>query len=124
MTNFAQKIRLYKAKFDISNNELAQKTGLPVTTIARICSGKTKSPTIKTATLLAKALDCSVEELLDYTDGVEPYFLDKQTAQLAQELKDNHELKVLLDSTRDLAPEDLKKITEMITMLQGNNRNG
>lgn len=68
MNDFAQKIRLYKVKLDLSNKDLAERTGLPVTTISRICSGSTKSPTLNTVKLLAKALDCSVEELMDYTD--------------------------------------------------------
>ena len=120
MNDFAQKIRLYKAKLNISNKDLAERTGLPVTTIARICSGNTKSPTLNTVKLLAKALECSVEELMDYTDGVAPYFFDERTAALAQELKENKELKVLLDSTRDLSPEDIKTVIDMINMLKRN----
>lgn len=120
MKDFAQKIRLYKAKLDISNKDLAERTGLPVTTISRICSGNTKSPTLNTVKLLAKALECSVEELMDYTDGVAPYFFDETTASLAQELKENKELKVLLDSTRDLPPEDLQTVINMINMLKRN----
>lgn len=120
MNGFAQKIRLYKAKLDISNKELAERTGLPVTTISRICSGNTKSPTLNTVKLLAKALDCSVEELMDYTDGVAPYFFDERTAALAQELKDNGDLKILLDCSRDLSPEDIKTVIDMVKMIKRN----
>ena len=120
MNDFAQKIRLYKAKLDISNKDLAERTGLPVTTISRICSGNTKSPTLNTVKLLAKALDCSAEELMDYTDGVAPYFFDEKTAALAQELKVNKELKDLLDLARDLSPEDIKTVIDMINMLKRN----
>ena len=118
MKDFSQKIRLYKAKLDISNKDLAEMTGLPETTISRICSGKTKSPTLDTVKLLAQALDCTVEELLDYEDGVAPYFLDKKTATIAQELKENKELKILLDSTRDLSPDELNTVINMVNMLK------
>ena len=118
MQDFSQKIRLYKAKLDISNKDLAKRTGLPETTISRICSGNTKSPTLNTVKLLAQALECTVEELLDYTDGVAPYFFDKTTATLAQELKDNKELKILLDSSRDLSPEDIQTVIGMVHMLK------
>ena len=114
MNDFAQKIRLYKVKLDISNKDLAEKTGLPVTTISRICSGSTKSPTINTVRLLAKALDCSVEELMDYTDGVAPYFLDETTASLARELKKNNELKLLLETTKDLSAENLNITIDLV----------
>lgn len=124
MTELQMKIFFYKKKLKLTNDDISDLTGLPSATISRICTGKTKDPKLGTLKLLAKAFNCSIDDLMGNDDTVEPYYLDKQTAQLAQELKDNHELKVLLDSTRDLAPEDLKKITEMITMLQGNNRNG
>ena len=120
MKDFAQKIRLYKAKLDISNKELAERTGLPTTTISRICSGNTKSPTINTVKLLAKAFDCDVEELLDYTDGVAPYFFDKKTAELAQELKENKELKNLFELTHNLSAEDLATVINMVNMLKRN----
>lgn len=118
MKDFSQKIRLYKAKLDMSNKDLAERTGLPETTISRICSGNTKSPTLNTVKLLAQALECTVEELLDYTDGVAPYFLDKTTATIAQELKENKELKILLDSTRDLSPDELNTVINMVNMLK------
>lgn len=114
MNDFAQKIRLYKVKLDISNKDLAERTGLPVTTISRICSGSTKSPTLNTVRLLAKALDCSVEELMDYTDGVAPYFLDEKTASLAQELKNNNELKLLHQTTKNLSPKHINIIIDLV----------
>lgn len=119
MSDFAQRIRLYKVKLDISNKDLAERTGLPVTTISRICSGKTKNPTLNTVKLLAKALDCPVEELMDYTDGVAPYFFDNTTASIAQEIQKNKDLKHLFDLTRDLSPEKLKIVIDMVTMLKG-----
>lgn len=114
MNDFAQKIRLYKVKLDISNNDLAERTGLPVTTISRICSGSTKNPTLNTVKLLAKALDCSVEELMDYTDGVSPYFFDETTATLAQELKKNEELKLLFETTMMLPPEKINYLISLV----------
>lgn len=119
MNDFSQKIRLHKAKLNISNKDLAERTGLPITTIARICSGSTKNPTLNTVKFLAKALDCSVEELMDYTDGVAPYFFDNTTATLAQELQKNKDLKYLLDLTKDLPQEKLKIVIDWVTMLKG-----
>ena len=115
MSDFAQKIRLYKVKLDLSNKDLAERTGLPVTTISRICSGSTKSPTLNTVKLLAKAFDCSVEELMDYTDGVSPYFFDEATASLAQELKKNEKLKLLFENIKVLSPEKLNNVINLIT---------
>ena len=115
MSDFAQKIRLYKVKLDLSNKDLAERTGLPVTTISRVCSGSTKSPTLNTVKLLAKALDCSVEELMDYTDGVAPYFFDETTASLAQELRKNEDLKLLFETTRIMPSEKLNNLISLVS---------
>lgn len=42
------------------------------------------------------------------------YYMDPETAKLAQELKDNPQFKVLFDSTRDLDPESVEKIIDFI----------
>ncbi len=42
------------------------------------------------------------------------YYMDPETAKMAQELKDNPQFKVLFDSTRDMDPESVKKIIEFI----------
>lgn len=119
MNAFAKKVQYYKVLHELTNKDLAEKTGLPETTISRICSGSTKHPTLPTAKKLANALGCTVEDLMDYTDGVAPYFLDKQTGELAQALKDNAELKILFDATRDLSPDDIKTVIGMINMMKG-----
>ena len=114
------KIIYYKKTLGLTNKDISEKTGLPVDTISRICTGKTKSPKYSTVKLIANALGCTVDDLLGNEDSVAPYYFDKQTAELAQELKGNTELKILLDSTRDLPPEDLKTVIDMVNMLKRN----
>lgn len=42
------------------------------------------------------------------------YYLDPETAALAQELKDNPEGRALLDATRNLKPESVKEVMQFI----------
>ena len=42
------------------------------------------------------------------------YYMEPETARLAQHLKDNPQFKVLFDSTKDLDPESVKKIIDFI----------
>ena len=42
------------------------------------------------------------------------YYLDPETALLAQELKNRPEFRVMFDSTKDLDPESIKKIVDFI----------
>lgn len=113
-------IIFYKKKLGLTNDDISKKSGVPSETISRICSGKTKEPKYSTVKLIAEALECTVDDLIGNENAVKPYYLDETTAQLAQELKDNTELKILLNSTRDLSPEDLKTVIDMVKMLKRN----
>lgn len=61
---------------NISKYALSKKSGVPKTTIMDICAGRSEIErcSVKTVQLLAKALDCSMEEIMELS---EPY--DSQT---------------------------------------------
>ena len=120
MNDIARIVKMYKVQLDLTNADIANKTGLPENTIARICSGRTNNPKLSTLKLLAQAFDCTIDDLMGLEGGVEPYYLDKKTGELAQALKNNSELKVLFDATKDLSPEDLQTICNMVNMLKRN----
>ncbi len=46
--------------------ELAFESGVPISTVQKISSGVTKNPGIETMAALADALDCSLDELVDF----------------------------------------------------------
>lgn len=114
------KIIYYKKKLKMKNKDISEKSGVPVDTISRICTGKTAAPKLSTIRAIAKAFDVPLEDLIGNEDSVAPYYLDKKTGALAQELKDNTELKILLDASKDLSPEDLQTLIGMVNMLKRN----
>lgn len=118
MNKFQMRLIFYKKKKGFTNDEISRLSGLPVTTISRILSGKTGQPTISTLEKLAKAFGCKTDELLGTEENAEPYFLDPQTAEIAEEVKNNAELKLLFDSARDLTPEELRTFLGMIDILK------
>ncbi len=63
---------------------------------------------------MADVLNCSTDYLLKGED----YYIDPQVAILAQEMKDNPELQVLLDATRKLSPEGIKSLSTFIEQLK------
>ena len=117
MSDIARIVKMYKVQLELTNSDIAKITGLPENTIARICSGRVNSPKLSTLRLLAKAFDCTIDDLMGAEGGVEPYYLDKKTGELAQELKENSDLKVLLDASRHLSPEDIQTLIGMVNML-------
>lgn len=56
------------------------------------------------------------------TTHQQSYYLDTDTAKMAQELKDNKELKLLFDASRDASPEDLKQTADYLMFLKKKER--
>ena len=113
----AMRMVYYKKKLGLTNEKLANMTGLPVNTISRIASGATKEPTLKTLKKIAKALDCTIDDLQP-GGTTEPYYLDEETAQLAQEVYENPNLRVLVDASRKLSADDIKAVIEIVKRMQ------
>ena len=111
----------YKKLRKMTNKTLAEVTGLPEGTISRIASGQTKEPTLKTLRLLAKALDCTIDDL--QTGGtVEPYYLNQETADIAQDIYENPNLRILFDESKNLYPEDIQAVVEIAKRIQATKR--
>lgn len=64
--------------------ELAVKSGVPLSTVKKICAGITTNPNLDTVISLAQALDCTIDELADserptITGAAAHFNLDKLT---------------------------------------------
>ena len=103
-------------------NDLAEKTGISYSTIAKILSGDNKNPTISYIQKIAVALECGVDDFFNWggAEPTSPYYLDRKTAELAQALKDNPDLRAVLKAARDLPPDDIKFVTDFIEKIKKN----
>lgn len=63
----AEKIREQRLKKELTQEELAQKAGIPYVTLVKIERESVKNPTIDTIKKIAKALEISLDELI-YND--------------------------------------------------------
>ncbi len=117
--NLSIKIAFYKKKLGLTNKRIAEIAQLPIGTVEHLSAGRTKSPKLSTLKKLCKAFDCTLDELLsrDPENKIQPYYFNKETAQLAQELNDNSDLRGVCDASRHLKPEELKMVKNMIDML-------
>lgn len=52
------------------------------------------------------------------------YYIDPETAQIAQEIYDTPELHMLFDAARDVPPEDLVVVAEMVKRMKRTNPDG
>lgn len=102
----------------MGNKELAEKSGVPLGTLNKIIYGDTPNPSVDTVRSIARALNCSLDELLeDNFSEHHEYFLDSESAKIAQEIYENPELRLLFDTTRKVDPEDLKLISKMVSKM-------
>lgn len=62
----------------MTNQQIAEKSNIPESTVARIFSGKTPNPTVTTVISMAKAMGCSAADLLN--DEILPTENDDPTA--------------------------------------------
>ena len=74
--------------------------------------------------LISKYLDVSVEYLMTgkEKEGGERYYLNDETSEIAQEIFENKELKLLFDAAKDAQPEDLQTVHQMLLALKRKER--
>lgn len=70
---------------------------------------------------IAKYFGVKMEYLLD---GEDEYYINPDTAQKAQELFDNPDMRVLFDAARDSSPDNLQMAADLLSRLKGTNPNG
>ena len=46
------------------------------------------------------------------------YYLNPETAQLAQEIHDNPDLRILMDASRKLSPDDIKFVVDLVSRMK------
>jgi len=65
MANIADNVRKARKKAGLSQDKLAREAGVAYNTVVKIESGGNKNPTIETLRSIAKALDVSVDNLIN-----------------------------------------------------------
>lgn len=64
-----EQLRYMKEKTHMTNQQIAEKSGIPESTVARIFSGKTPNPTIITVISIARAMGGSVSDFFVETEN-------------------------------------------------------
>ena len=99
--------------------KVAKETGIATATLTQWKNG-TSVPKQDKLQKIADFFGVTV----DYLMGIErdetiQYYLNDETREIAQEIFDNKDLKILFDASRKAKPEDLKFIIEMAKRFKG-----
>ena len=106
----------------ISQKELGKYMGVSSATTSDWCSGK-KMPRIDKLISIAHFLHVEMSDLVDEHPAVEEnqqqeYYTDQVTAQIAEDMATNPNLKMLYDVQRDMDPEDLQAMYNLAMALK------
>lgn len=117
-------IRKFRKLNKLTQEELANKMGVSDKTISSWEIDRTE-PDIGTVQKLAHYFGCDVSDLVGESEQFyvkesgQPYYLNNDVRELAQELFDNRELKLVMDSSRKLSKKSLIDLKNIIDSMKG-----
>lgn len=103
-----------------SINRLEKELGFARSYIGKF---KTITPSIDKIQKIADFLDVTTDYLMSGEEkGADRYYINEETAEMAQTLFENKPLRVLFDAAKDASPEDLKTTYDMLMALKKKER--
>ena len=105
---------------EVKPNDVAKATGVSAQTFTDWKHGKYE-PKHEKLQKIADYFGVSVE-YLNTGEEREGYYINQETAQAAQEIFENKELRMLFDTAKDAAPEDLQMVHQMLLALKRKER--
>ena len=107
MESYLDRIKLLKNERKMTNDQLAERSGIPLGTLSKILAGMSDSPKLSNIIAICSALDCSVEYIVSGTpENTNNYTLS------AEEIRMIEDLRRMDDYGRELVEMVIRKETE------------
>lgn len=102
----------------VSSADVSKATGIPASTFTAWKQGTSKPKQEKLAKI-ADYFGVPVEYLMtgEMPSG-EGYYIDEDTAEVAQALFESKDMRLLFDAARDASPEDLQMVAQLLERLK------
>lgn len=109
----------------LTSADLSRALGIRQTTVSGWMN-EYKVPRGKTIDAICEYLHCTRTELIgeEPQDQPEQYYLNPETARIAQDVYDDPDLRLLFDASRDSKPEDIRMAAEMLRRFKETNPGG
>lgn len=122
-----QRTKQLRQDNDITQKELADFLGVTPKAVSFYGLGQ-RMPSNEMLLKLAQKFRVSTDYLLgneETATAVEHkgYYTNPEAAQMAQEIYDNPDMKILFDAAKDVSPEDLKFVADMVARMRKKERN-
>lgn len=102
--------------------DIADAVGVSEATVSRWESGEIANMKRDKIAALAKVLAISPSTIMGWEETSPKYYLDPETATLAQQIYEDKELRALFDAARDADPEALQAAQAMLKVLKRKER--
>ena len=108
---------------NVTPYRVCKETGLTTSTISNWKAGR-YTPKQDKMKKIAEYFGVTVDYLMkgEEKEDLNGYYLNEETAAIAQEIFENKELRMLFDASRNATPEDLKTVRDMMLALQRKER--
>ena len=110
-------------KYGVSTYKVSKDTGIAQSVFSAWKNG-ISTPKQDKIQKIADYFNVSVDYLMTgkEKEGGEKYYINDETASIAQEIFDNKELRLLFDAAKDAQPEDLQTVHQMLLALKRKER--
>ena len=102
---------------NMSQTELASMLGVSESTVGKWLL-KMAFPRMNILEKLSVIFNRPKAYFYDEEEQRSTYYLNPETAQLAQELHDNPDLRILMDASKKLSPEDIKFVMDLVNRMK------
>ena len=120
---FAKKLNFYMAKCGKTQNDLVHDFGYRASTVSDWCNGK-KLLRMDKIQALADYFGVEKSDLIEDKPKNDKYYLDPETASIAEQIYNDPNLRVLFDAARDSSPENMRLAAEMLKRMKDTNPDG
>ena len=118
------RIRIRREELGLTQQELADRLGYKSkSAINKIDRGKNEVSQ-KKIVAFAEALETTVAYLMEWEEEEPAYYLNEETARIAQEVFDDPDLRMLFSASRNARPEDIRLAAEMLRRFKETNPDG
>lgn len=121
---FSKNLKYFLELNDKQPVDLVNDLKLPFSTVSNWVNG-TKMPRMGNVELLAKYFGIEKSDLLEEKskDG-QGYYINPETAEIAQQVFQDPDLRLLFDAARDVKPENIRLAAEMLRRFKQSNPDG
>lgn len=112
-----------RIELGLTMKEVSEIVGVSEATISRWESGDIANMRRDKIVALANALQMSPAVIMGW-EQPPAYYINDDTAKAAQEIFEDHEMRILFDAARNSRPEDLKMAADLLKRLKETNPDG